>query len=84
MPAWSLSWTLFWVAAVTLASPVCASVDSHRAEGESAGETKIYSIYIYVHGIFMAITFLLLVPLAIFASRFGRYAMGRKWFTVGI
>jgi len=68
--------------ALALVSPTQASVDSHRAGGESAGETKLYSNYIYVHAIFMALTFLLLIPLAIFASRFGRYRVGRKWFAV--
>ena len=65
-----------------LVPPVRASVDSHRAGGESAGETKLYSNYIYVHGIFMAITFLFLMPVAIFASRFGRYKVGRRWLAV--
>ena len=73
---------LFWVVAITLVSPVHASVDSHRATGLNLGETKIYSNYIYVHAIFMSITFLLLIPVAIFASRFGRGVMGRKWFKV--
>ena len=82
MFSWTLISALLWVAAVTLVSPVHASVDSHRATGLNVGETKIYSNYIYVHGIFMSITFLFLIPVAIFASRFGRYIMGRKWFKV--
>ncbi|KIM83391.1 hypothetical protein PILCRDRAFT_442053 [Piloderma croceum F 1598] len=72
--------TLLSIVALAFISPTQASVDSHRANGESAGETKLYSNYIYVHAIFMAITFLFLVPLAIFASRFGRNRVGRKWF----
>jgi hypothetical protein len=85
MPSlWSFSTTFLWIAALALASPVDASVDSHRTQGEAAGETKQYSNYIYVHAIFMAITFLFLVPTAIFASRFARYATKGKWFAVGI
>lgn len=73
---------LFSMVSLALVSPTQASVDSYRAAGESHGETKLYSNYIYTHAIFMAITFLLLVPMAIFASRFGRYVVGRKWFAV--
>jgi len=80
MTSWSPLASLLWIAALALASPAHASVDSHRAEGDSAGETKLYSNYIYVHAIFMAIIFLFLIPVAILASRFGRYVMGRKWF----
>ncbi|KZP22369.1 hypothetical protein FIBSPDRAFT_824753 [Athelia psychrophila] len=68
--------------ATLLFPPVQASVGSYRANGENAGETKRYSNLIYVHAIFMVITFIFLIPLAIFASRFGRYAMGKHWFTV--
>jgi hypothetical protein len=74
--------TFLSIVALALVPPTRASVDSHRAGGDSAGETKLYSNYIYVHGIFMAITFLFLIPLAIFASRFGRYKVGRRWFAV--
>lgn len=68
--------------ATLLFPPVQASIGSYRANGENAGETKRYSNLIYVHAIFMVITFIFLIPLAIFASRFGRYAMGKHWFTV--
>src|ERR1700691_2296761 len=84
MTSWSLLATFVWVVAHALVSPAHASVDSHHAEGQSAGETKLYSNYIYVHAIFMAVTFLFLIPSAIFASRFGRYVMGRKWFAVSL
>jgi hypothetical protein len=78
----SYLFTLLLIVALAFISPSQASVDSYRANGDSAGETKLYSNYIYVHAIFMAITFLFLVPIAIFASRFGRNRVGRKWFAV--
>lgn len=81
MISWSFC-VIFSALTVILASPTYASVDSHRANGESAEETKLYSNYIYVHAIFMAITFLFLIPSAIFASRFARFVINRKWFAV--
>jgi hypothetical protein len=75
---------VFWIAALILPSPSWASVESHRAHGQSVGEKKSYSNLIYVHAIFMAITFLFLIPSAIIASRFGRSMMGRKWFAVSL
>jgi len=72
---------LYWcIAVLPLALTASASVDSHRQNGEAAGDTKLYSNLIYVHAIFMTIAFVFLIPAAIFASRFGRYAMGRRWF----
>ncbi|KAF7980722.1 hypothetical protein HWV62_36725 [Athelia sp. TMB] len=71
---------VFTPLAAILFSPVHASIDSLRENGENVGETKLYSNLIYVHAIFMVITFIFLIPLATFASRFGRNLMGSRWF----